>query len=188
VQPSSDQVPARVQTPIPVVAQDANLESVIGVMSLRKPKSFGRWDSFTGVVTNRRLIFAQMSSQMVKAASDAAVAQAKAEGKGFFGQWGDQLRAAFNVSQRYLRMQPSAILSETPGNFDIANSFITEIELKLEKQGNADEFEIQVKSASVKYEFRMDENSDYVKLLKQVYGEKVKMPFGYFSHGINIKL
>jgi hypothetical protein len=32
-----------------------------------------------------------------------------------------------------------------------------------------------------KSEFRMGNNSDYVKTLKAVYGDKVKMPFGYFS-------
>jgi len=30
--------------------------------------------------------------------------------------------------------------------------------------------------------------TDSVNLLKQAYGEKVKMPFGYFSHDVRIKL
>lgn len=48
------------------------------------------------------------------------------------------------------------------------------------------EFTVEIHSTVGKYEYNMDENSDYVELLKQVYGERVKMPFGYFSKTINI--
>ena len=50
-------------------------------------------------------------------------------------------------------------------------------------QTNPREFEIEIKSSAEKYKFRMDENGDYVKALKQIYGDKVKTPFGYFSAG-----
>ena len=50
-------------------------------------------------------------------------------------------------------------------------------------QTNQHEFEIEIKSSSGKHKFRMDENNDNVKQLKQVYGDRVKTPFGYFSAG-----
>jgi hypothetical protein len=49
-------------------------------------KSLGRWDTFTGVVNSQRLIFAQMTNEMIKAAAQQSRDQAKAEGKGFWGQ------------------------------------------------------------------------------------------------------
>jgi hypothetical protein len=162
-------------------------ESVVGVMLLRKPKSLGRYDSFTGVVTNQRFIFAQMTGEMVKAAVQQARDQAKAEGRGFWGQWEEQLKASFSYTQRYLNMDPSAILSETPGNFEIENGAINEVKLHLkninrgQNQANVHEFELEIKSSRGNPQFRMDERNEYVDLLKQVYGEKVKMPFGYFS-------
>ena len=48
------------------------------------------------------------------------------------------------------------------------------------------EFTVEIHSTVGKYEYNTDENSDYVELLKQVYGERVKTPFGYFSKTINI--
>jgi hypothetical protein len=169
----------------------AKSEPVLGVIVLRKPKSLGRYDSFSGVLTNQRLIFAQMTGDMLKDAIKQAREQAKAEGKGFFGQWGEQLKASAAYSSRYLDMSPSDVLSETPGNFAVSNNAVSEVKLKLKdtgNQANLREFEIEVKSSSGKYEFRMDENSDYVKVLKQVYGDRVKTPMGYFGGGLKFKI
>ncbi len=170
------------------------IEKALGVILLRKPKSLGRYDTFTAVVTGQRMIFAQMTSEMLKDSIQAARDQAKAEGKGFWGQWEEQLRASFSYSQRYLSMDPAAALSETPGNFAVNNDAIREIKLNLKnisrgQQTQLHEFEIEIASASGRYEFRMDERNDYVNLLKMVYGEKVKTPFGYFSsQGFRLKL
>lgn len=170
----------------------ATQENILGILSLKKPKSLGRYDSYTGVVTTHRLIFAQLTSQMIKDAAMQARNQAKAEGKGFFGQWGDQLKASSNYSQRYLTMNPIAIINETPGNFAVNNNTITEVKLNLKNTGDDDsntEFEINVNSSQGRYQFRMDNRDANVKLLKQAYGERVKMPFGYFSsHGVRFKV
>jgi hypothetical protein len=167
-----------------------NREAMIGVIPLRKPKSMGRWDTYTGVITNQRIIFAQMTSEMLKVAVQQSREQAKAQGKGFFGQWSEQLKASWDYSQRYLVMQTEAILAETPGNFFLNNSAISEIKVKL--KGNDENqtryFEVEFNSNIGKNQFVMDENSDFTDLLKRVFGDRVKMPFGYFSKSINIKL
>jgi len=146
----------------------------MGVMFLRKPKSLGRYDSFGGVITGKRMIFAQITSEMLKDAINMARDKAKAEGKGFFEQWADQLSASFGYVQKYLTMEPSAILSETPGNFDIDNSSIREIKLTRKdiSQGNKKikkyEFELEIKSSQGKYAFRMDDKDEYVKSMTDV--------------------
>jgi hypothetical protein len=187
--PPPVQSPATMQTPPP--AGNSGSESILGIMLLRKPKSLGRYDSFTGVLTTHRIIFAQMTGEMLKDAAKTAKEQAKAEGKDFWGQWSDQLKASASYSQKYLTMAPSAILAETPGNFTVNNNTIHEIKMKLKhtRQGNMNlhEFEMEIASGSGKFEFRMDEKDEYIKLLKQTYGEKVKMPLGYFSsHGVKL--
>ena len=188
MQTSTVQAPVRMQ-PAPVTPQ-AGSEATVGVILFRKPKSLGRWDTYTGVMTSQRLIFAQMTSEMLKVAVQQSRDQAKAEGKGFFGQWSDQLKATWGYSQRYLTMPPSAILTETPGNFELYNNTISEIKVKLKgnKEGEMRYLEVEIHSTAGKFEYHMDENSDFVNLLKQVYGDRVKMPFGYFSKSINIKL
>jgi hypothetical protein len=162
----------------PTIGRESDLESALGVMFLRKPKSLGRYDSFGGVVTSKRMIFAQVTGDMLKDAIKTARDQAKAEGKGFLEQWAEQLQASFGYIQKYLVMEPSAILSETPGNFAIDNYAIQEIKLKLKDIGQErlkhHEYEIEIKSSTGKYQFRMDDKNEYVTLLRQTYGERVK--------------
>ena len=161
-------------------------EPVLGVLVFRKPKSLGRYDTYSGVLTGQRIVFAQMTGDMLKDAIKQAREQAKAEGKGFFGQWGEQLKASASFASRYYSMEPSAALSETPGNFALGNNTVSEIKLKLKDYGdqsNQREFEVEFKGSSGKYKFRMDENNDYLNMLKNVFGDRVKTPFGYFSKG-----
>ena len=91
------QAPPRMQPqPAPIMPQVGG-ETTVGVILFRKPKSLGRWDTYTGVVTSQRLIFAQMTNEMLKTAVQQSRDQAKAEGKGFFGQWSDQLKATLGL-------------------------------------------------------------------------------------------
>jgi hypothetical protein len=191
-QPAVQPTPAPA-APVAPATDPANQETVLGVLYMRKTKSLGRYDSFNAIFTPQRVILAQMTGDMVKDAAMQARDQAKAEGKGFFSQWGNQLKATTNYGKRYFSMAPSAALNETPGNFALNNNGIHEVKLKLKSidQGNTErhEFEIEFRAVEGKFEFRMDERNDYVQLLKQVYGERVKMPFGYFSsHGVRVKL
>jgi hypothetical protein len=167
-------------------------ETTVGVILLRKPKSMGRWDTFTGVITTQRLIFAQMTSQMLTDAAQQSRDQAKAEGKGFFGQWADQLRATFGYTKKYLTMPPQAILAETQGNFALDNNSINRINVHLKgahhEHNQRREFELKFYSNTGTYEFRMDENSEFIDTLKATYGQRVDMPFGYFTKSINIKI
>jgi hypothetical protein len=184
--PPQAQVAQEPQVTMPT--QETHAETVVGAIPLRRPRSLGRSDSFAGVVTSQRMIIAQMTNEMLKDYAQQAREQAKAEGKGFWGQWSDQVKASFGYTRRYLAMEPSAILYETPGNFEISNGGVREIKVELKRVGQQDqdrrEFEIKIESTSGEYEFRMDEDNDYVNLLKQVYEDRVKMPFGYFFHPV----
>ncbi len=163
-------------------------EATVGVLLLRRMKSMGRWDTFAGVVTTQRLIVAQLTKEMLNAASQQALDQAKAEGKGFWGQWGDQLRSTFGYTKRYLSMPPQAILAETPGNFAIPNNSISQIDVRVWRvQGrDAHELIVHFHSSYGTYEYHIDENSDFTDLLKRVYGERVKMPFGHYFKSVNV--
>jgi hypothetical protein len=152
-------------------------------------KSLGRYDAFAGVVTTERLIFAQLTADMINQAAQQAREQAKADGKGFFGAWGDQLKATFGYIKKYQNIPPDAIIAETPGNFAIYNSTVNEISVHLKGQHDNDgprEFEAEIKTTSGTFKYRMNEDRDNTDLLKQVYGERVKMPFGYIG-AVNIK-
>jgi len=164
-------------------------EQTVGVIpNAKRMKSMGRYDSFALVVTTRRMIVAQLTSEMLTKAANDARENAKSEGKGFFAAWGAQLKTAFTYSGKYLEMPPDSIIAETPGNFALENSAISEIKVDIKKEYRGTnvtpkDFELHIQTPSGTYTYRTDDNDNYTKLLKQVYGERVKMPFGYFSKG-----
>ena len=162
---------------------------VIGVIAnARKEKFLGAsWDTFTIVITGRRMILARMTQDMLNAAIAEAQAKARAEGKGFFGIMKDQLAAQFRFAVRYETMDPDAALAETPGNLAIENPRITAINLKLRESGSGgmeySEFRIAIESADGRFEFLIAEDDRYIALLEQVYGGRVHLPFGYVRLG-----
>jgi hypothetical protein len=175
----------------PTKAPQGTSEMVLGVILVRKPKSLGRSDMYTAVVTNQRMIFALLTNEMLKQAAQMGKEKAKAEGKGFWGQMQDQFRGWYYCSQRYLTMDPSAALSENPLNFAINSASINEIKLRLveidPENATQCEFEMELESTQGKNKFRMTEKDEYPNLLRQAYGEKVKLPFGYSSR-VKVKL
>jgi hypothetical protein len=189
VQAPTNYAPPRMQPTVVMPQAQAGSEATYGVIVFHKMKSLGRFDTYTGVLTNQRLIFAQMTNEMMKTAVQQSRDQAKAEGKGFFGQWSDQLKATWGYSQKYLNMAPQAILAETPGNFEFYNNTINQIKVKAKNdpEESRNDLEVEIHSTAGKYEFHMGENNEYINLLKQVYGDRIKMPFAYFSKTINLK-
>jgi hypothetical protein len=178
----------------PPVTSTVSPEEVAGVIgNARKMKMFGAsWDTYTIIVTNRRMIIAQMTQALLNAAIMEAQTKAKAEGKGFFAIMKDQMAAQFRFALRYETMPPEASLAETQGNAAIENSHISAITLKLKDSGSGDmeytEFRVIIESSGGKSEYLIAEDDRFINLLKTVYGEKVHMPFGYFrAGGIRLK-
>ena len=159
-------------------------ESVIGIVpTLKKGKSFGRWDTYTMVVTDTRSILAQMTGEMIKQIGAEAQRKAKEEGKGFFARWAELMKANLSFSQRYLDMSPDEALNEAPGNFAIANSDIRSIKIRSKSQssGNDDAdrivTELTVEGAGKKLVYTMDSFSGETKdMLKSVFGDRVHTP------------
>lgn len=85
---------------------------------------------YTLILTDRRIIFAQITMAMMKQLVAEARDGAKSEGKGFFGQWGAQLTAYSAFAERYLEMPPEQTLSEAADNFAIERSTITKTSTK----------------------------------------------------------
>ena len=189
--------PAPVASPIqyagvaPAVSQGG--EQVIGVIgNARKMKMLGAaWDTYALVITNRRMILAQLTADMLNAAYKEAAERAKAEGKGFLEQWTHQMTVAFQYCQKYETMPPEYALAETNGNRAIENVRITAVNMK--EKSNKDsiefaEFIMTVQSADGKFEFHIGQDDRFINILKSAYGDKVHMPFGYFkAGGVRIK-
>ena len=167
--------------PAPIVQSDnAFGEVVLGIVPLRQMKALGRFDSYVGVVTNHRLIVAQLTKQMINESVTNARKEAKAQGKGYMGQISSQMREfSSGYTTRFLSMTPSSILYETPGNFEMVNGSISEIRLRLNRASHDEnsvrsEYEVSIFYGGSKYEYRTDERTDYLNLLRSVYGDRLR--------------
>jgi hypothetical protein len=152
------------------------------IPNVKKMKLTGQ-DTYAVVVTERRMILAQLTGEMLKQAAKEAQEKGKAEGKGFLGRWGDQLKATFTYSQKYWNIPPENTLSETLGNFAIENNDITKIELNEKQTGDnrADNWEIKIQSRQGENKYIFQGNMNDREMLKNVYGDRVKYPALFFE-------
>jgi hypothetical protein len=99
-------------------------EQVIGVLpGLYRQKGFMQRESFSAVVTDRRIIFALSTQEMIKEESRQRWEESKKKGGGGWasGLW-DSMTIGANFHKRYLGISPDIALSENPGNFFIDRS------------------------------------------------------------------
>ncbi len=95
-------------------------ERVLCVLhNIKTAKAFSTPEAYNVAVTDYRCIFAKFTTELLKQAIAETSAQAKAEGKGFFAQWGDQLSVTLFYGDRYIGWPGEAVLAECPGNFAI---------------------------------------------------------------------
>jgi hypothetical protein len=98
--------------------------------NIKKPKTFGTPEAFNVAVTDSRVIFAKLTTDLLKKTAAEANEAGKAEGKGFLGRWGDQMAATLTYGDRYLRYTPEQVLQENNDNFGINFAEINSIDFK----------------------------------------------------------
>lgn len=132
------------------------------ISTVRKPKSFGRSDTYTLIVTDTRMIFAEMTGDMLKEAAMEAQRLGKEEGKGFFSRWGDQIKASMRFADRYWQIPPDDALAENSKNFAVQNASVKKIKVRSrDDSAHPDEpartyTELKIESSSGKFEFKID--------------------------------
>ncbi len=116
-------------------------ESVIGVIPNARIKT-GMFSStmYTLVFTNYRLLMAEATKDVVTRQIEVARAQSKAQGGGFFSQWGAQLKASFGFAEHYRALTPDQILAESPGNGALTPADVRELKFERKRKdvGNDD--------------------------------------------------
>ena len=158
-----------------------NAEKIIGIVpNLNKKKGWFSWQTFNLVLTDRRVIAAELTSDMIKA--EAAKKSREAKEQGFLKQMISTAFSGYGIYQRYYTMQPDAILSENAGNYalDIARIKSLEVKHKHYERDNKhyDETELLIKADSGKYSFKAVAGgmsaADMKSLLRQAYPGKMK--------------
>ncbi|WP_407354716.1 hypothetical protein [Methanolobus sp. WCC5] len=155
-------------------------DEIIGIVpNMKKSKMLGlSYDTFTLVATPDATIFAKVTSDIMKQVVQESRDQAKAEGKGFFGQWGAQIKGSFRYAERYAGMSAQAVLAESPANFAIPNAGISSIKVKKkttyddDNSSSSNSWEVTIQSDSGKMKLKTD--FDPKGHLQKIYGNRVK--------------
>ena len=133
-----------------VLAIIGNLTRVGGFMGVKQKR-------YSLVLTDHRIIFAELTKEKVSAMAKQAQSEAKAEGKGFLGQWGAQFRAPSNYHEKYWQTAPDATLAESPGNFAIDRTTIKKVKFKtgIVDDEHTTSDQVTIKTTSEKYKLQV---------------------------------
>nr|WP_321496474.1 hypothetical protein [uncultured Methanolobus sp.] len=154
-------------------------DEIIGIIpNVKKSKMLGMsYDMFSLIATPDTTIFAKVTRAMLNQVIKDSRAQAKADGKGFFGQWGAQISGANKYAERYAGMSAQTALGEDKANFAIPNSTISSVKVNKKTRTDDDgishttwEFIIQSDSGKMKYKTDFDPKGH----LQAIYGSRVK--------------
>jgi hypothetical protein len=133
-------------------------------------------DNYVLVVTNQRILFATQSKEIMQQQIEQARQAAKAQGKNFLSQWGAQLTA--NNGQRYLQMDPQAVLAEHPENFFYLNAQIRSVRFSRyqDDETNRTDYAIELDTVAgkVKLNFSVLNEHEAKNLLRSTLGNIVR--------------
>jgi len=128
--------PAPVYSPPPAPVSYAppqpavTIEALIGIIpAVSRKKNMMAMEGFNIIVTQRRMIFAVMTNDMLSQAAK----QAGKEG-GFLGGMLNAATVDYTFYKRYLTMPPDAALAENPQNFAAELSQVRKIKISGEKE------------------------------------------------------
>jgi hypothetical protein len=122
---------------------ESSAEEVVGVVGrFTRVAGFlgAKQRLYTVVVTDRRVIFAELTRDRQKELSKAADARAQFEGKGLLGRAAAQMHARDGVTESYSAMTPEEVLAESPTNFAIDRSEIKKVKFKTGYSETAEDY------------------------------------------------
>jgi len=182
--------PAAVPAPGPAtvivqVSAPAAAEPIVGIISLQRRKGFMGMgvETFNMIVTPRRLALVFVSNQTMQEAVVAARDQARAEGKGVFGQIGAQMGWLNVLYRRYQETPIDVLLAQSPGSFVLLNQEVRSVRLHdpaLVRLGNArqestrSEMTIETAAGKQKWELVTMKAREAGQILQQTLGGVVR--------------
>ena len=156
-------------------------ERIVGVIpAIRRKTGLFSSKTYSLVVTDRRILFAEVTQQMATQAAKDAAEEAKAEGKGFFGRAAQTALSGHRIYQKYWQMAPEAILAETPGNYAVELRDIVSVQVhagmwdEVHGQHDQDEMRIKTHREKMKLTFVQGSSHDAKKLLQGLLGKTVR--------------
>ncbi len=160
-------------------------ERIAGIVPhLSKSASYARSHQYTLIATDRRLIVAQLTAQMMEEIKVQSKIRAQQGKKGLFGGLlaGKVLTAGdiIEYTNKYWGMIPDQIIVETPGNLavEISSISVAAVEHKQEEPDEdssigVDYYVLDLVTPQGDYSFNFDADPQDMNVLRSVLGEKL---------------
>jgi len=157
----------------------APAETVLGVIAgAQRRKGLLRHQTFSIVVTPQRLVFAEMTQQMMKDAVRQANEEARRDGAGWLGRIAAQMGWMDVEVRRYMAMPVEQALRERPDNFFILNSHVRRVSIDEQEDDNTEmtSYHLVIETTSGKHSFELKAGrpDEARQLLRQVLGAAVR--------------
>jgi len=155
-------------------------ERWMGILpNLSKRKGLFGMQAFNLLLTDRRIIAAEMTKEMLK--EEARRAAAEAKGAGAVNRMMATMTSGIHLYMRYETMDPAAALAENPGNFALERAQLQSIRVKggdTDDEGRPESAEITIRWDGGKAVWRSGTGSlsagEMRTLLRRAYGEIVR--------------
>ncbi len=152
-----------------------NSEKVTGVIPDLRTGMFGN-KSYSLVVTDRRLIFAEITNELLKQEREKAVSDS---GGGFMSKWKASMGSHYSFHERYYDMDPDDTLKENQNNFEIRPDQIRSVKLRSSNAWSNDgkqspnKMVVKWTGGKNKYNFQRVNTNEVKKALHPLLGPKV---------------
>ncbi len=171
--------------------QEGNGERIVGIIPAVRRKT-GLFSSkvYNLVVTDRRIVFAEATKELLNQAAADAARETKEQGKGFLARTFATATSSTRVYEKYRQMTPRAILTETGGNYAVALEDVKSVRFNIwtmhmrqeqQQMGRTGKDEMVIKTTGEKIKLIFEywlgpqpQNAEQARgLLRQVLGKKV---------------
>ena len=95
------------------------VEEIVGIIPNTKSDFLGQ-KAYNLIVTNHRLIVAELTKDMLKDEAKRVTDETKEKEEGIFSRMAKTMSSGTNLYQKYYSMSIESILTENPGNYSIA--------------------------------------------------------------------
>jgi len=150
-----------------------NGESIVGIIPNAHAGMMGN-KCYNVVVTNYRLIMAQLTKQMIMDEAKRVKEQARAEGKGRLSTFAATATCGTTIFQKYFQMDPESILIENGGNYFIDLRSIKSWKVKQgyhdEERANPNELKIKWNDGKITLKFNGISANEAKNMLSSVLG------------------
>jgi hypothetical protein len=153
-------------------------EQIIGIIPNVNSGFLGQ-KAYNLIVTNYRMIVAELTKDMLKDAAKKATEESKEQGEGVFKRMAKTMTSGLNLYNKYYDMPIQNILNENPGNYSISINDTKKIKVKfgtIYEDGRSTPNEIVIKWSNGKTSFRFTSiaHNEAKNILKKTFGSLVK--------------